>query len=37
MKEEEEKEEENKKRKPIKVWILVWICYGFVWKCLYGY
>ena len=30
MKGEEEKEEENKKRKAIKVWILVWICYGFV-------
>ena len=30
MKGEEEKEEKKKKRKPIKVWILVWICYGFV-------
>ena len=30
VKGEEEKEEEKKKRKPIKVWILVWICYGFV-------
>ena len=30
MKGEEENEEEKKKRKPIKVWILVRICYGFV-------
>ena len=30
MKGEEEDEEEKKKRKPRKVWILVWICYGFV-------
>ena len=30
MKGEEENEEEKKKRKLIKVWILVWICYGFV-------
>ena len=30
MKGEEEEEEEKKKKKPIKVWILVWICYGFV-------
>ena len=28
--EEEEEEEKKKKRKPRKVWILVWICYGFV-------
>ena len=27
---EEEEEEEKKKRKPRKVWILVWICNGFV-------
>ena len=30
MKGEEEEEEEKKKKKPRKVWILVWICYGFV-------
>ena len=28
--EEEEEEEKKKKRKLRKVWILVWICYGFV-------
>ena len=27
----EKEEEEKKKRKPRKVWILVWICDGFVW------
>ena len=30
MKGEEEREEEKKKRKLRKVWILVWIFYGFV-------
>ena len=30
VKGEEKEEEKKKKRKPRKVWILVWICYGFV-------
>ena len=30
VKGEEEDEEKKKKRKLRKVWILVWICYGFV-------